>query len=41
MKYAVRMGSIPMIYIPVFINTGSGIQNLMGEGIHRYRMDIA
>jgi hypothetical protein len=32
MKYAVHMGSGAMIYryIPSFINTGSGIQKLMG-----------
>jgi hypothetical protein len=31
MKYAVEMGSGAMIYIPSFINTGSGIQKLMGD----------
>jgi hypothetical protein len=30
MNCAVEMGSIPMIYIPSFIKTGSGIQQLMG-----------
>jgi hypothetical protein len=33
MKYAVEMGSGAMIYIPSFIRTGSGIQNLL-RGIH-------
>jgi hypothetical protein len=32
MKYAVEMGSGAMIYIPSFINTGSGIQKLMAAG---------
>jgi hypothetical protein len=32
MKHAVPMGSGAMIYIPSFINIGSGIQKLMGEG---------
>jgi hypothetical protein len=32
MKYAVEMGSGAMIYIPSFINIGSGIQKLMGGG---------
>jgi hypothetical protein len=34
MKYAVEMGSGAMIYsyIPSFINTGSGIQKLKGDG---------
>jgi hypothetical protein len=36
MKYAVEMGLGAMIYIPSFINIGSGIQNLIG-GIHRYK----
>jgi hypothetical protein len=30
MKYAVEMGSGSMIYMPNFIKTGSGIQNLTG-----------
>jgi hypothetical protein len=30
MKYAVKMGSGAMIYIPGFIETGSGIQKLVG-----------
>jgi hypothetical protein len=34
MKYAIKMGSGAMIYIPSFIKIGSGIQKLMG-GIHR------
>jgi hypothetical protein len=32
MTYAVEMSSGAMIYIPRFINTGSGIQNVMGGG---------
>jgi hypothetical protein len=41
-KYAVEMGSGAMIYIPSFINIGSGIQKLIG-GIHRHTdsMEIA
>jgi hypothetical protein len=35
MKYAVEMGSGAMIYIPIFLKIGSGIQNLIG-GIHRH-----
>jgi hypothetical protein len=30
MKYAVEKDSDDMIYIPSFINIGSGIQNLIG-----------
>jgi hypothetical protein len=42
MKCAAEMGSGAMIYIPSFINTGSGIQKLIG-GIHRHpdSMEIA
>jgi hypothetical protein len=29
MKYAIEMGSGAMIYIPSFINIGSGIQKLI------------
>jgi hypothetical protein len=36
MKYAVEMGSGAMIYIPSFMNTGSGIQHLIG-GRYTYR----
>jgi hypothetical protein len=32
MKYAFEMGSGAMIYIPRFMNIGSGIQKLMGAG---------
>jgi hypothetical protein len=32
MKYAVEMDSGAIIYIPSFINIGSGIQRLMGGG---------
>jgi hypothetical protein len=31
MKYAFEMGSGAMIYIPSFIDIGSGIQMLIGE----------
>jgi hypothetical protein len=31
MKYAVEMGSGAMIYIPSFIQIGSGIQKLIGR----------
>jgi hypothetical protein len=43
-KYAVEMSSGPMIYIPRFIKTGSGIQKLIGGGgLHRHtdRVEIA
>jgi hypothetical protein len=39
MKYTVEMGSVAMIYIPSFINIGSGIQKIMGE-IHRKHADL-
>jgi hypothetical protein len=35
MKYTAEMGSGAMIYIPVFIRIGSGIQKLIG-GIQRH-----
>jgi hypothetical protein len=35
MKYAVEMSSVAMIYIPSFIQIGSGIQKLIG-GINRH-----
>jgi hypothetical protein len=43
MNYAIEMGSGAMIYIPSLIKIGSGIQKLMGRGIHRPtdRMEIA
>jgi hypothetical protein len=34
MKYAVEMGSGPMIYIQMIFKIDSGIQKLMGGGIH-------
>jgi hypothetical protein len=42
MKYAVKMGSGAMMYIPSFVKIGSGIQKLM-LGIHRHtdRKEIA
>jgi hypothetical protein len=36
MKYAVQMGSGAMIYVPSFIESGSGIQKPIGE-IQRHR----
>jgi hypothetical protein len=41
-KYAVEMGSGAMIYIPSFVQTGSGIQKLTG-GNHRHTdcMEVA
>jgi hypothetical protein len=36
MKYAVEMGSGAVIYVPIFIKIGSGIQKLIG-GIQRHR----
>jgi hypothetical protein len=43
MKYAVEIGSFPAICIPSFIKIGSGIQKLMGGGIHKHKgsMEIA
>jgi hypothetical protein len=35
MKYEVEMGSGAIIYIPSFIQIGSGIQRLI-DGIHRH-----
>jgi hypothetical protein len=32
MNYSFEMGSGTVIYIPSFINIGSGIQKLMGRG---------
>jgi hypothetical protein len=31
MKYAVEMGSVAVVYIPSFIETGSGIQVIRGD----------
>jgi hypothetical protein len=39
MKYAAEMGSGVIIYIPSFINTGSGIQKLMGKDSQRHRQN--
>jgi hypothetical protein len=39
MKYAVEMRSVAMIYVPNFIQIGSGIQELRG-GIHTHNMVI-
>jgi hypothetical protein len=36
MKYAVEVGSCAVIYVPSFINIGSGIQKLI-EGTHRHK----
>jgi hypothetical protein len=35
MEYIVQMGSDAIIYMSSFIKIGSGIQTLMGRGIHR------
>jgi hypothetical protein len=35
MKHVVEMGSVAMIYIPSFIQIGSGIQKFIG-GIQRH-----
>jgi hypothetical protein len=32
MKYAIKMGSSAIMYIPSFIKIGSAIQNLIGDG---------
>jgi hypothetical protein len=39
MTYALKMGSCVMIYLPSFIQIGSGIQNLL-RGIHRQHGDL-
>jgi hypothetical protein len=39
MKYAVEMGSGAMIYIPSFINIGSGVPKLIGG--YKDNMEIA
>jgi hypothetical protein len=36
MKHAVQIGSDAMIYTPSLRKTGSGIQKLMGRGVHKY-----
>jgi hypothetical protein len=46
MKYAVKVGSVAMVYIPSFIKIGSDIQKLIrhtGTQIYRhtYSMEIA
>jgi hypothetical protein len=41
MKYAVEMGSGDMLYIPVFINTGSRIQKLIAGNTQTHSMEIA
>jgi hypothetical protein len=35
-EIAVERRSVAMVYIPNFINTGSGIQKLIGERIQRH-----
>jgi hypothetical protein len=37
MKYAIEMGSGAMIYIPSFIQIGSGIQKLIGGDSQTHR----
>jgi hypothetical protein len=39
MKYALEMGSGAMIYIPIFIKTGSDIQKFIREDTHTERSD--
>jgi hypothetical protein len=36
MKYAAEMGLGAVIYIPSFIKICSGVQKLMGGGVHRH-----
>jgi hypothetical protein len=38
MKYGVEMGSGAVVYIPSFMNVGSGVQKLI-RGIHRQHGD--
>jgi hypothetical protein len=37
MKYDIKMGSVAMIHIPVFIQTDSNIQKLTGGDTQTYR----
>jgi hypothetical protein len=37
MKYAVKMGSGAMIYIPSFIKFGSDIQKLVGRRLQKHK----
>jgi hypothetical protein len=37
MKHAVQMGSGAMIYIPIFIKAGAGIQKLIRGNIQTHR----
>lgn len=37
MNHAVEVGSGVMMHVPSFMNTGSGIQQLMADGIHTHR----
>jgi hypothetical protein len=39
-KYSVEMGSGAMIFIANFIKIGSGIQTLLGGGVHREQCDL-
>jgi hypothetical protein len=32
MRYAVEMGSVAMVYMPIFIKIGLGIQEVFGGG---------
>jgi hypothetical protein len=42
MKYAVEIGSGAMIYIPIFLKIGSGVQRLIGvTHKHTHRLEIA
>jgi hypothetical protein len=39
MEYAIQMASGSMIYISIFINTGSGIRKLIGGNTQTHRQD--
>jgi hypothetical protein len=41
MKYAIAFNSGAMTYIPSFIKTGSGIQQMIGEDTQTRRMKTA
>jgi hypothetical protein len=39
MKYAIKVGSGAVTYMPSFIKTGSGIQKLFGQDMQTHRQD--
>jgi hypothetical protein len=41
MKYAVQMRSSANIYMPRFINTGSGVKKLMGGCIQTHKLAVS